>query len=222
MRNQKRNRAGKNRPPLRQGSRPLALLSAIANGAIRITTTFIAEASPYTTGRRSSKWRFEMLAREPNIDIERSLRDWRTRSRYAQAIAELRHRRFAKIVRRDGVLQLMITEEGRHRLTPYLIDATALSLPEKWEGTWFILLFDIPERLKNERDALRKKLSGLGFFQLQRSAFVWPYPCEDIIDSLLLGLGIQDYVTFFTTERLGYHEAKALAYFKLKRKRTKS
>lgn len=79
-----------------------------------------------------------------------------------------------------------------------------LSIPKQnmWDRKWRIVLFDIPEKHKSEREALRKKLRLLGFYQLQRSAFVYPHPCFEEIKCIVSLLSIAQYVKFIETSSL--------------------
>src|SRR3989344_4682297 len=45
----------------------------------------------------------------------------------------------------------------------FKIDEMEIKKPAKWDGEWRIVIFDIPERFKKAREALRKKLKDLGF-----------------------------------------------------------
>ena len=46
------------------------------------------------------------------------------------------------------------------------------------------MFFDIQTSQKTKREALRGKLKELNFFQLQKSVWVFPYPCQKEIDIL--------------------------------------
>lgn len=77
---------------------------------------------------------------------------------------------------------------------------------------WRIVIFDIPDRFKKAREALRKKLKDLGFIKLQESVFVLPYECENEINFIIEVFLIRSFVRFirvksFTNEeqvRLGF------------------
>jgi len=74
------------------------------------------------------------------------------------------------------------------------------------------VIFDIPDRFKKAREALRKKLKDLGFIKLQESVFVLPYECENEINFIIEVFLIRSFVRFirvksFTNEeqvRLGF------------------
>ena len=54
-------------------------------------------------------------------------------------------------------------------------------IPKRWDGKWRLLIFDIPERRRKERDQIRATLVSLGFHRLQDSVWVYPYDCEDLV-----------------------------------------
>lgn len=69
----------------------------------------------------------------------------------------------------------LIEEEKRRRAA---FDAITMPGYKPWDGLWRVVTFDIPDRRKVVREALRAKLKLLGFFPLQKSVFVHPAPCE--------------------------------------------
>jgi phenylacetic acid degradation operon negative regulatory protein len=73
---------------------------------------------------------------------------------------------------------------------------------EKWDGKWRFVIFDIPEKLKSGRDALRKKIKKLGFYELQKSVFIFPYKCADEIAFIIEFFGIKKYVRHGTMDSI--------------------
>jgi CRISPR-associated endonuclease Cas2 len=59
-----------------------------------------------------------------------------------------------------------------------------------------MVIFDIPEKKKRAREALRNKLKDLGFKELQKSVFIHPYECEDEIDFITKVFEIRPYIRF--------------------------
>lgn len=45
----------------------------------------------------------------------------------------------------------------------------------KWDGLWRLVIYDIPEKQRYKRDALRRYLKELGFGKIQESCWVSPY-----------------------------------------------
>lgn len=52
---------------------------------------------------------------------------------------------------------------------------------KKWDSKWFLVFFDVPETERSKRDYLRKFLKQLGFYQYQKSVYMFPYDCENEI-----------------------------------------
>lgn len=68
---------------------------------------------------------------------------------------------------------------------------------KKWNGKWFLVFFDIPEIQRNKRDYLRKFLIRLGFYQYQKSVYIFPYECEKeikLIKNIVEGARYMKYI----------------------------
>ncbi|KKW24127.1 MAG: hypothetical protein UY70_C0012G0011 [Candidatus Kaiserbacteria bacterium GW2011_GWB1_52_6] len=96
-----------------------------------------------------------------------------------QRLAIKGHIRF---VERNGVRYAAITEKGRSAL---ILEQARLShmagKKRKWDSRYRVVAFDVPEKRRNIRDRLRNTMSDLGFLQLQKSMWIYPYDCEDLV-----------------------------------------
>jgi DNA-binding transcriptional regulator PaaX len=108
-----------------------------------------------------------------------------------------------------------ITDGGRKYLKTFDIDDMVLNRPERWDGKWRLVIFDVPEKHKKARDALRRKLKDLSFVRLQDSAWVTPYPCDDEVRFLREILNIPFNVDVFTIGDLKHHEINLKKHFKI-------
>lgn len=105
-------------------------------------------------------------------------------------------RRFRALVRRlvrtgrleqlvvSGQVRLRLKTAGREELFRRFPILTFAG--KSWDGFWRVLLFDIPEAKRKERDSLRRRLIKLGFGRLQDSTYLSPYD----FDPALFGSGI--------------------------------
>lgn len=100
----------------------------------------------------------------------------------------------------DGKTEITITEKGKERLLYKNFEN--LKIEQRRDRKWRIIIFDIPEQQKRNRDAFRKKLLQLGCVKLQESVFVCAYPCQKEIDFLCHYLAISDYVTVFVSDKV--------------------
>jgi len=58
-----------------------------------------------------------------------------------------------------------------------------------------LVLFDIAEEHNQARRLLTTKLRLLGFRQLQQSAWIYPFPCMDIVEVLCVRLEVTKIVS---------------------------
>lgn len=96
----------------------------------------------------------------------------------------------------DGAIKVVLSEFGKKKALEYKIDEITIKTPTEWDGKWRIVIFDIPERQRKARDALRVKLKELRFYELQKSVFVFPYHCRDEIDFIIEFFNIRPFVRY--------------------------
>ena len=109
---------------------------------------------------------------------------------------------------------ISITRNGKKRLVEYSIDDMEIKKPKIWDGKWRIISFDIPEKQKTAREALRMKLKDFDFYHLQKSLFACPFPCRDEIDFVSEIFKIRKHITYFETSTIT-NELAMKKYFNL-------
>lgn len=77
----------------------------------------------------------------------------------------------------------------------------ALQLPKitkkQWDGTWFMVSFDIPDEKGRVRQSLQLKLKELGFRMYQKSLYIYPCACKHEINVIREYLDAQVEVKYF-------------------------
>lgn len=96
----------------------------------------------------------------------------------------------------DGSLSVILSKEGEKVAFTASLDTLTIPTPPLWDKRWRFVLFDIPEKKRVGRNALREKLVELGFKEWQRSVFVYPYPCEKEIDFIIEVFDLRPYVRY--------------------------
>ncbi len=89
----------------------------------------------------------------------------------------------------------LITPKGKKRIK-FLAFGNKFQKDRKWDGKWRVVIFDIPEKFKNNRDAFRSYLARNGFVKLQNSVFVCPFADFDELNDLRYACGVEKYVNF--------------------------
>ncbi|PIU99636.1 MAG: hypothetical protein CO056_02315 [Candidatus Tagabacteria bacterium CG_4_9_14_0_2_um_filter_41_11] len=113
---------------------------------------------------------------------------------------------------KDGQIKVIITEEGKKKILRYKIDEMKINIPSRWDGIWRLVMFDIPEKKRFVRDALRNKLRELDFKELQKSVFIFPYRCENEVDFIVEVFDIRSYVRYAEVKNIT-NEAELKLHF---------
>lgn len=102
---------------------------------------------------------------------------------------------------KGGTISMVLTEKGKLKTLRYRFEEMRV-VPHQWDGKWRMVTFDIPEKKKGARNALRRKLRELGFCELQKSVFVLPYECKDEIDFVIEFFSLRPYVRYGVLESI--------------------
>lgn len=130
------------------------------------------------------------------------------------AFERLRRNRLIILKEDNGKFTVEITEKGKRKVKEIEFDHFKIETPAIWDKKWRIVIFDIPNRNNRARDALRDKIKRLDFYQLQKSVWVCPYPCEKEIQFLAELFNVYPYVNIITAENI-INDVKLRKYFNL-------
>jgi len=97
---------------------------------------------------------------------------------------------------------LRVTNKGQRMLLKLELGGLAKNKPKKWDRKYRVVIFDIPEATRKVRDDLRRTIKGFGFICLQKSVWIYPYPCQDIIELLNKYLGIHGEMIYMTVDSI--------------------
>lgn len=133
-------------------------------------------------------------------------------------LKSLKNRKFIQIIEdKNGTIKVQLTNKGRKRVKGFYFSDLKIKKPRKWDKKWRVLIFDIPSKSKQYnkiREALRGKIKDLGFYQLQKSVWIFPFECEDEILFISEMYGATKYIEFLTVNSL-LHEEFLKVKFKL-------
>jgi CRISPR-associated endonuclease Cas2 len=121
---------------------------------------------------------------------------------FTNSMTYLKRRRLVSFAEKDGQQILTLSEAGKKRVLQFNLDQIEIARPRKWDWNWRIVIFDIPEKRKAGREALRSKLKQLGFQQLQKSCFIYPFDCKSEIDFISEIYEVSPYVNFIVAREV--------------------
>ena len=114
----------------------------------------------------------------------------------------------------DGKAEITLLQDGKQKVLSGNIAQITVKRPKKWDGVWHLVMFDIPKTKNRARDALRHKLRDIGFYQIQKSVFLYPFPCEKEIELLGAYFSVRDNIVMMRVS--GFEgEEKLRRHFKL-------
>lgn len=99
---------------------------------------------------------------------------WRLR----QVIMRLEKQKVVEIV--NNVVK--ITDKGKKKLLRF--DIENMQLKKKTDGKWRLIVYDVADLRKEQRELFRLMLKKLKCFQLQESVYLTPFVCDDEIEYL--------------------------------------
>ena len=158
-----------------------------------------------------SKKILKKLAERPAISIE-DLKEKDIKTAYAisRALKNLVEGKYAEIHNSERQEYVKITPRGKNKLNTMLLESEDALVPQTWDGFWRIILLDLPESRKSERESLRYLLKKANFVCLKNSAWISPYPFEHLFMNIKKDLGLTTEMMIIVTQFMDEETKKVL------------
>lgn len=114
----------------------------------------------------------------------------------------------------DGV-KIILTDKGKKKLERLELKHLTIPKPQIWDGQWRLVMFDVPEPVSWSRNRIRSILKHLGFISIQKSVFIHPYPCVDVIDFLRSYYRLRSGELYIFESKVLEGEKELRKYFKI-------
>ena len=102
-----------------------------------------------------------------------------------------------------------LAKKGKTKLdTIRLLGEDAL-VPQTWDGFWRIIILDLPEERKSEREALRYLLKRANFVCIKNTVWISPHPYENLFMNIKKDLGFTAELMILVTDKLDEETKKA-------------
>ena len=141
--------------------------------------------------------------------IDEIANEWKgiSKPRFKRSIKKLYNSGMLKEVKnKDGTISVILSGKGKKTAEVYSLDNLKIGKPKKWDGNWRVVIFDVPERIKKVRDALRMHLKNLGFYELQKSVFICPFPCTEEINQIVDFYNIHEHIRVIVAHSIDNEE----------------
>ena len=95
-----------------------------------------------------------------------------------------------------------LTKEGKKKMHSLKLDNDTTLVNTTWDGFWRIIILDLPEERKNEREALRYLLKKANFACVKNTVWVSPHPYEHLFENIKKDLGLGAELMIIITDKL--------------------
>lgn len=95
-----------------------------------------------------------------------------------------------------------LTRDGRKKAHSAKLDSDTGLINPHWDGKWRVIILDVPENQKTERDGLRYILKKAGFVAAKNSVWISMYPFEYMFMNIKKDLGLTTELMIFVTDTI--------------------
>ena len=148
-----------------------------------------------------SKKILKKLAEKPALPVEilKDSEDVKTSYAMARSLKNLVEAGFAEIHSSGRENYAKLTKAGKSKVNALKLTSPDSLVSSNWDGLWRIILLDLPENRKAERESLRYLLKKAGFVCLKNSAWISPLPYEHLFQNIKKDLGLSPELMIIVT-----------------------
>jgi len=122
------------------------------------------------------------------------------RESFRKLVSYLKIRGYLNIKDTKNRKAIMITPKGIGKILR--IKISSRKMKKRSDKKWQMVLFDIPEQRRKERDLFRKQLKYLGYQRLQKSIWVCPYDVLKLTQQLIKNYKLDRFVRLLLVEEI--------------------
>lgn len=105
-----------------------------------------------------------------------------------------------------GGEKVTLSSKGKEIYKEIQFHDLELIKPERWDGIWRLISYDVPQKQNHDRDNFRLTLKHWGFHQIQASLWVYPYECREEVAIAADFYQVAPFVIIMTTDVLPEEE----------------
>ena len=155
----------------------------------------------------------KILAEKPAVSID-LIKEEDSKKNYAltRSIKNLVESGCIEMLHSDNKDYLKLTKKGKNKLNCIKLEGNGALVSIVWDGLWRIIILDIPEERKNEREALRYLLKKADFTCIKNTVWISPFPYEHLFTNIKKDLGLGTELMIIVTDKID--EETKLAFLK--------
>jgi DNA-binding transcriptional regulator PaaX len=122
--------------------------------------------------------------------------------KFQSTIRHMKNYGYIAIKEKKDEITITLLEAGHKKALKYSIDDIKIDKPAVWDKKWRLVMFDIPEENRLARAVFKEKLDELGFALLQKSVYIYPYPCHNELDYIRTLYNIAGFVKLLVVDKI--------------------
>ncbi|MBU0612210.1 hypothetical protein KKA39_01945 [Patescibacteria group bacterium] len=145
------------------------------------------------------------LAEKPAISFKSIKEDKDPQKSYAltRSVKNLIEAGCAEIYQSDNRQSYVkITPKGKAKLNSLHLEGEEALVSTAWDGFWRIIILDIPEDRKSERESLRYLLKKANFTCIKNTVWISPFPYEHLFTNIKKDLNLSTELMIIVTDKL--------------------
>lgn len=145
----------------------------------------------------------KILAEKPAVSID-LIKEKDSKKNYAltRSIKNLVESGCIEILKSDNKNYLKLTKKGKNKLNCIKLEGEEALVSTTWDGLWRIIILDIPEERKPEREALRYLLKKANFTCIKNTVWISPFPYEHLFTNIKKDLGLGTELMIIVTDKI--------------------
>ena len=152
----------------------------------------------------------------PNVLAASARISRRKQAQLSKARGRLVAQGYVLLANGPGGKRYVLTKKGECKLAAFLLYLPQRKLKRRWDRRWRVLLYDVPEKQRRQRNRLRHLVRLFGCFQLQKNVWLYPYSdIQELVDYLHLIYGQGEAALLYLEAKRFADDQTAATYFGL-------
>ena len=179
-------------------------MQAFRGHEIIVKITKLCYNRPMVKKPNIQKTILKVLAEKPAVPLE-SLKenpDSKISYAFARSAKNLVESGHAELINSGHQDFIRLTQKGKSKLNAMRLEGEDVLVPTTWDGFWRILILNMPEDRKNEREALCYLLKKANFVCIKNTVWISPLPYENLFTNIKKDLGLTTELMILVTNKL--------------------
>lgn len=144
---------------------------------------------------------FNVFRNEWTNKNKRKYWDEKSQKRFAAMIYRFKKQGYLKVLKIKNNDTIVITKKGLNKILK--TELKLLDKRKRKDGKWQMILFDIPENQRRNRDLFRNQLKYLGYQNFQKSIWICPYDTLQETKTLIERYKLETCVELLLVNKIG-------------------